>query len=74
MLRVPFGKHQVTQRRKDAKMDENGIGKEVVDAAVQVHRELGPGLLETVYEVVLARELERRGLTRGTPGAGSYCL
>jgi GxxExxY protein len=43
-------------------MDENQIGKEVVDAAVKVHRELGPGLLETVYEVVLARELERRGL------------
>jgi GxxExxY protein len=31
----------------------------VVDSAVQVHRELGPGLLETVYEVVLAKELER---------------
>jgi GxxExxY protein len=43
-------------------MDENAMGKEVVDAAVKVHRELGPGLLETVYEVVLARELERRGL------------
>ncbi len=43
-------------------MNENLIGKEVVDAAVKVHRELGPGLLETVYEVVLARELERRGL------------
>ena len=43
-------------------MNENGIGKEVVDAAVRVHRELGPGLLETVYEVVLARELEKRGL------------
>ena len=43
-------------------MNENVIGKEVVDAAVQVHRDLGPGLLETVYEVVLARELERRGL------------
>jgi GxxExxY protein len=43
-------------------MNENVIGKEVVDAAVKVHRELGPGLLETVYEVVLARELERRGL------------
>ena len=43
-------------------MDENGIGREVVDAAVQVHRELGPGLLETVYQAVLARELERRGL------------
>ena len=43
-------------------MIENVIGKEVVDAAVQVHRELGPGLLESVYEVVLARELESRGL------------
>ena len=31
-------------------MDENGIGKEIVDAAIAVHRELGPGLLETVYE------------------------
>jgi GxxExxY protein len=43
-------------------MTENEIGKVVVDAALKVHRELGPGLLETVYEVVLARELERRGL------------
>jgi len=34
-----------------------------VDAAVKVHRALGPGLLESVYEVVLARELERRGLS-----------
>ena len=43
-------------------MDGNAIGKQLVDAAVQIHRELGPGLLETVYEVVLARELESRGL------------
>jgi GxxExxY protein len=43
-------------------MNENGIGKEVVDAAVRVNRELGPGLLQTVYEVVLAKELERRRL------------
>ena len=43
-------------------MNEDGIGKEVVDAAVQVHREPGLGLLETAYEVVLAKELERRGL------------
>ncbi len=35
----------------------------IVDAALQVHRELGPGLLEQVYESVLARELECRGLT-----------
>src|SRR3974390_993944 len=43
-------------------MKENVIGKEVVDAAVKVHRELGPGLLETVYEVVLSKELRSRGL------------
>jgi len=43
-------------------MTENEIGKVVVDAAVQVHRELGPGLLETVYEVILAHELRERGL------------
>jgi len=43
-------------------MNENVIGKEVVDAAVKVHRELGPGLLETIYELVLARELQGRGL------------
>ncbi len=43
-------------------MNENQIAKEVVDAAVKVHSKLGPGLLESVYEVVLTRELERRGL------------
>lgn len=43
-------------------MNENAIGKEVVDAAVKLHSALGPGLLESVYEVTLARELERRGL------------
>ena len=34
----------------------------VVDAAVKIHIDLGPGLLESVYEAVLARALERRGL------------
>ena len=41
---------------------ENEIGKHVVDAALGIHRELGPGLLEKVYEIVLAGELRRRGL------------
>jgi GxxExxY protein len=50
-------------------MTENEIGKIIVDSAVAVHRELGPGLLETVYEVVLKYELEQRGLrvTRQVP-------
>lgn len=43
-------------------MTEDEIGRLVVDAAVRVHRELGPGLLETVYEVVLAYELRRKGV------------
>ena len=34
----------------------------IVDASLKIHRDLGPGLLESVYEAVLARALERRGL------------
>ena len=44
-------------------MTENEIGSIVIEAAIAVHRELGPGLLETGYEVVLVRELHDRGLT-----------
>jgi GxxExxY protein len=63
-------KKYLTQRRKDAKiknnlkkiMDENEIAKIIVDAAFQIHKRLGPGLLESVYEVVLAHELKKRGL------------
>ena len=43
-------------------MTENEIAKIVVDAAYMVHTTLGPGLLESVYEVVLTHELKRRGL------------
>jgi len=42
-------------------MDENRIGTEIVDAAIQIHRDLGPGLLESIYETVLAYELKARG-------------
>lgn len=43
-------------------MKENEIGTKVLEAAINVHRGLGPGLLETVYEVVLTRELIDLGL------------
>lgn len=43
-------------------MTENEIGTICIDAAICVHRELGPGLLESVYEVALAYELSERGL------------
>ena len=44
-------------------MTENEIGKITLDSAFAVHRELGPGLLESVYEAVLAAELLQRGLS-----------
>lgn len=37
------------------------VSGEVVDECIRIHRELGPGLLESVYEVVLAAALARRG-------------
>lgn len=38
------------------------LSVEIVDAAFKLHKGLGPGLLESVYEAVLERDLERRGL------------
>ncbi len=40
----------------------NEIGGIILDAAITVHRELGPGLLESAYQLALKRELELRGL------------
>lgn len=40
---------------------EEKVGKAIVHAAYKIHRELGPGLLEKVYEVCLAYELEKEG-------------
>ena len=41
---------------------ENETAKHIVDAALSVHKALGPGLLESVYETALSRELAKRGL------------
>ena len=43
-------------------MTENEIGKIVVNCSVTLHKELGPGLLESVYEAVLAKMLEEKEL------------
>jgi GxxExxY protein len=43
-------------------MTENEIGTLVVDVAVNLHRDTGPGLMEAVYEIIMATELARRGL------------
>jgi len=48
-------------------MTENQIATAIVDAALKIHKILGPGLLESVYEVVLAYELQKeRTASRST--------
>jgi len=42
-------------------MDENSIATSVVNCALEIHKELGPGLLESVYEVLLADSLTQSG-------------
>ena len=51
--------HKVHKGHKG--MTENEIAKQILDAAFIVHTKLGPGLLESVYEVILGYELQKRG-------------
>ena len=44
-------------------MNENEIGKIVLGAALKVHTALGPGLLESAYEICLAHEIVKNGLS-----------
>ena len=44
-------------------MTENDVAEIIVDACFKIHTTLGPGLLESVYESVLAYELQKRGLS-----------
>ncbi len=48
---------------KVAKVRENDIAQTVLNAAFRIHTTLGSGLLESVYEVILAHELRKQGLT-----------
>ena len=43
-------------------MMENEISKQIVDVAYKIHTTFGPGLLESVYETVMAYELTQRGM------------
>jgi GxxExxY protein len=55
--------HQDTKTpREPIPLETDLVAKQVVDAAYFVHRALGPGLLESVYEVCLVHELAKRGL------------
>jgi len=43
-------------------MEFDGLSNRVIDCALEVHRELGPGLLESTYEQCLAQELKHSGI------------
>jgi GxxExxY protein len=43
-------------------MTHNEISRIIIDTAMHIHRQLGPGLLESVYAVILAHELRKKGL------------
>lgn len=47
---------------QEVSREVDAIAKEIVDAAFNVHRNLGPGLLESVYEICLMHELNKRNL------------
>lgn len=43
--------------------EEDRLSKEIIGAAIEVHRHLGPGLLESAYEECLCKEMEMREIT-----------
>jgi GxxExxY protein len=51
-----------TEDTEDTEVGDNGLTHEIIGSAIEVHRILGPGLLESVYEAALCNELLSRGL------------
>ena len=54
--------HEGTKVTKDTKACSLATSHDIVGAAIEVHRWLGPGLLESVYEVAICKELRMRGM------------
>ena len=54
--------HEGTKSTKDTKASALAMSQVIIGAAIEVHRVIGPGLLESVYEAALCRELWLRGL------------
>jgi len=66
LLKAALTKLTKAQREVKRKIGEtmaaDDVAREIVDACLKIHRKLGPGLLESVYESVLSYELKSRGL------------
>jgi len=54
--------HEGTKATKGTKVWALALSHDVIGAAIEVHRLIGPGLLESVYEMALCRELWLRGI------------
>lgn len=51
-----------TQRMKERRLKHDELSELIIKSAIEVHRELGPGLLESIYEMCLAHELREQGI------------
>lgn len=54
--------HQNTKQYESISLKSDLIGKQIVDAAYLVHKKLGPGLLEKIYEICFCHELSKKGI------------
>lgn len=55
-------------------MTENEVAKQIVDVAFNIHQTYGPGLLESVYEAIMAHVLRKRGLLVGRQQPIRWCM
>ncbi len=67
-------KQLTTERTKITKIEFDELSNKLIGCVLEVHRELGPGLLESAYEMALAHELAQQGLSfrQQTPLAVRY--
>jgi GxxExxY protein len=54
--------HQNSKSLKPVPAELDKLGKQIVDSAFLVHRKLGPGLLEKIYEICFCHELSKKGI------------
>jgi PD-(D/E)XK nuclease superfamily len=57
-----FLNHRVAEMNKEIDQEVNQLTHEIIGSAIEVHRSIGPGFLETVYEEALCYELQLRNI------------